>query len=90
MKAVWAILAVVVVGVAVYLGVALVDVDQTQEAQLPDVDVTVEGGQAPEFDVDTGEIETGTTTVEVPTLEIERPAEDSPDNDVDTAENAEN
>ena len=83
MKAVWAILAVVVVAIALYLGFVLIDVDQTQEAELPDVDVTVEGGQSPEFDVDTGSIETGETTVTVPTLEVEPPAEDSPDDDTD-------
>ena len=42
-----------------------VEVDQTQETRLPDVDVSVEGGQAPEFDVETGEVEVGTTEKEV-------------------------
>lgn len=42
-----------------------VDIDQTQKAKLPDVDVSVEGGQAPEFDVKTGDIEVGSTEKEV-------------------------
>lgn len=42
-----------------------IDIDQTREARLPDVDVSVKGGQAPEFDVKTGEVEVGTTEKEV-------------------------
>lgn len=70
--------------VAVGLAVTFIDVDQTQEARLPDVDVNVEGGQAPEFDVETGSIDIETQeeqvmvpkvvldeeTVSVPSLEI--------------------
>lgn len=53
------------------------NVDQTQEAALPDVDVTVEGGQMPAFDVDAGDVEVGQTTVTVPTLDIQSPEEDA-------------
>ena len=69
-----AIIAVIVLGFAVYM----IDIDQTQEARLPDVDVQVEGGQAPEFDADVGDVKVGeeTVEVEVPTLEVEPPAED--------------
>ena len=75
----------------------MVDVDQTQEARLPDVDVSVEEGQLPEFDVDVGEIAVGETEVEievpevevttttetvtVPTLSIDPPAEDGVDDE---------
>lgn len=66
-----------------------VDIEQTQEAKLPDVDVTVEGGQAPDFDVETGSVEFGTKEkdvvvpkvgwseekVTVPTIDVE-PAQD--------------
>ena len=54
------------------------DVEQTEEASLPDVDVTVEGGNMPEFDVESGDIETGTeeVTVTVPTVDIQSPEED--------------
>ncbi len=63
-------------GVVVAAGVAatvyFVDVDQTQETALPDVDLTVDSGQLPAFDVETGSVEIGTPeqTIEVPELEI--------------------
>lgn len=61
-------------------------VEQTKEAEAPDVDVNASGGQLPEFDVDAKEVVVGTseenvsvpdvdvktkeTTVEVPTVEV--------------------
>ncbi|WP_371395330.1 hypothetical protein [Fretibacter rubidus] len=107
--------AVLIAGIAA-AGLYLVDVDQTQEARLPDVNVSVEKGQMPAFDVDVADVsvtqeevevevptmgvetetrtievevpvdvETGSTTetITVPTLNIERPTVDSPDNDED-------
>lgn len=79
------IIALVIAAIIVAFGLFyFIDVDQTKEAKLPDVDVTVEGGQAPEFDVKTGEVEVGTTekkvlvpkvimeeeTVTVPTVDV--------------------
>ncbi len=60
-------------------GIFFFDVNQTEEASLPDVDVTVEGGNMPEFDLESGEIETGTeeVTITVPTVDIESPEEDT-------------
>ena len=54
-------------------GLYLVDVDQTQEARLPSVDVDLTEGQMPEFDVDVADVELGTNQVEVevPTLGVE-------------------
>lgn len=51
----------------------MVDVDQTQEAKLPDVDVEVKGGQAPKFDVETGKVEITKekATVPVPEVKVE-------------------
>ena len=53
------------------------DVDQTREAEAPDVDVEVEGGQAPEFDVETADVEVGTEEdtliVEQPTVDVDMP-----------------
>ncbi len=65
---------------------AACEVEQTREAEAPDVDVNASGGQLPEFDVDAKEVEAGTverevsvpdvdvnteeTTVEVPTVEV--------------------
>lgn len=72
------IIAVVVAAVAIGFGVYMVDIDQTQEASMPDVDVNVEGGNLPEFSAEVGDIETGTETItmEVPTIEFESPEED--------------
>ncbi|MEQ8659684.1 MAG: hypothetical protein RLW62_02585 [Gammaproteobacteria bacterium] len=46
------------------------DVDQTQEAKLPDVDV--EGGQMPKYDVQPADVDvqTETRTVEVPDVDV--------------------
>ena len=72
----------------------MVDIDQTREAELPSVDVSVEGGQMPAFDADVGSIQMGETEVEVevpnvevstttetitvPTLSVTPPADDNP------------
>ena len=55
------------------VGMAACDVEQTEEGDLPDVDV--EGGQVPEYDVDAADVEVGTDTavVEVPDVDIEDP-----------------
>ncbi len=48
------------------------DVKQTQETKLPDVDVSVEEGQLPSFDVEWADVEIGTRTktVEVPKVVV--------------------
>ena len=55
------------------VGIAACDVDQTEEGEMPDVDV--EGGQVPEYDVDAADVEIGTDTavVEVPDVNVEDP-----------------
>jgi hypothetical protein len=55
------------------MALAACDVDQTKEAELPEVEV--KGGQAPEFDVETADVDVGTktTTVEVPTVDVDMP-----------------
>lgn len=55
------------------------DVDQTKNAQLPDVDVNVSGGQAPEFNVTGPEVNVGTenVTVQVPDVDVKVPAENA-------------
>ena len=55
------------------LGLAACDVDQTKEGEMPEVQVT--GGQLPEYDVETADVEVGTkeTTVEVPDVKITMP-----------------
>ena len=63
-----AVVAVVVVIGATYM----VDVDQTQEASLPNVDVTVEGGSLPEFEATVGTIDlvAEETTVSIPDIDV--------------------
>ena len=60
------------IGVAT-LGLAACDVEQTEEAELPEV--SVDGGNMPEYDVDTADVDvdagTTTETVEVPTLDVD-------------------
>lgn len=57
------------------VALAACDVDQTQEGELPDVEV--EGGQMPEFDVETADVDVGTktTTVEVPDVDVNMPGD---------------
>lgn len=71
-KVIGAVLGVAALAVVAYGAFYFLDVEQTQEARMPTVDVEVEGGQAPEFDVDTGSVDVGTTTqtVEVPDVEV--------------------
>jgi len=63
------------------LGLAACDVDQTKNAQLPDVDVDVNstGGQLPEFNVTPPEVSVGTEnkTVQVPDVDVKVPAENA-------------
>ena len=44
-------------------GIAACDVDQTEQGELPDVDV--QGGQLPEYDVDPADVDVGTDTQQV-------------------------
>lgn len=71
------IIAAIAAVVVIAFGVFFIDVDQTEEAALPDVDVDVSGGNMPEFDVETGDVEVGSTEVTVPTIDIESPEEDN-------------
>lgn len=73
------ILGIVAAVAVVAFGFYFFDVNQTEEASLPDVNVTVDGGNMPEFEVESGDIQTGTeeVTVVVPTLDIESPEEDA-------------
>ena len=72
------IIAVVALVAAVAFGIYFVDTEQTEEASLPDVDISVEGGNLPEFETKVGDIETGSeeVTVTVPTIDVESPEED--------------
>jgi len=75
----------VVAIVAIALAAVFIDVDQTQEAKLPDV--KVEGGQAPEFEVETGSVDVTTTEekVLVPKVIMEEETVTVPKVDVEPA-----
>ncbi len=81
-KAVGIIVAVLIVAIVIFFGVRLIDVDQTREANLPDVDVDVsaDSGNLPEYDVDTGEVVVGTQEeeVKVPKVVMEEEEVDVP------------
>lgn len=57
------------------MGLVACDVDQTEEGEMPDVEVS--GGNMPEFDVETADVDVGTktTTVEVPTVDVTMPGD---------------
>ena len=66
--------AIIVVVVVIALAFGLLRVKQTQDTKLPQV--SVEGGQAPKFDVATAKVEVGTkeTTVPVPVIGTKKEA----------------
>lgn len=49
------------------------EVEQTQEGEMPEVDMQTESGQMPEYDVDTADVDVGTEKkqMEVPDVEVE-------------------
>lgn len=70
MRALLILLVIVVIGVIVAVATGLIDVNQTKNAQSPQI--RVEGGQLPSFDVKTPEVSVGTTnsSVTVPDVSI--------------------
>ncbi|MFC7536081.1 hypothetical protein ACFQPG_01710 [Sphingomonas sp. GCM10030256] len=81
MRGVLLILILVVVGVIAAVATGFLDINQTRSAEAPDIrasreGVAAQGGQAPKFDVDTGQVAIGTTerAVKLPSIEV-RPAE---------------
>jgi hypothetical protein len=52
------------------------DVDQTEEGEMPDVDV--QGGNLPEYDVEGPDVDVGTReeTVTVPDIDVDMPDDD--------------
>lgn len=52
-------------------------VQQTEEGEMPDVDVSAEGGKVPEYDVDAADVEVKTEerTVKVPDVDVTMPEE---------------
>lgn len=54
------------------LGLTACDVDKTKNGQMPDVDVNVSGGQLPEYNVTTPDVNVGTENkvIQVPTVGV--------------------
>lgn len=73
MRALLVLVAIAIIALIAAVSLGFVSLDQTQTAQLPSI--TVEGGKAPEFKADVAEIKMGTEnkTVEIPTLELDKP-----------------
>lgn len=69
------VIAAVAVAVFAVVGVYMVDIDQTQEAVLPEV--AIEGGQMPEFDAEVGNVDITEETVTVTSLENTTPEQDN-------------
>lgn len=47
------------------------EVEQTREGRLPDVDVDVDGGEMPEFDVETADVEVGKKKVDIKVPDVD-------------------
>jgi hypothetical protein len=76
---------------ALALGAAGCDIDQTREGEMPEVEV--HEGQMPEYDVQGPEVETGTETrqIEVPDVDVEMRREEVrvPTIDIDVPDDGE-
>ncbi|HJX27283.1 MAG TPA: hypothetical protein VJ885_05175 [Thermoanaerobaculia bacterium] len=79
-KSAWKSL-VLVLALLVSVATGACRVKQTEEGEMPDVDVQVEGGKVPEVDVDAADVDVKTEkrTVEVPTVSVEPPADGDQD-----------
>lgn len=82
MRAIIFILIIIVLGIVVALATGFLDVNQIRGARAPQLSttgngITARGGQTPAFDVQTGSVKVGTaqTTVKVPTVQVQKPAE---------------
>lgn len=82
MRAILLIIILAIVALLAGVGTGFIDIDQTREAQAPNLSTTqngvvAKGGQAPAFDVETGQVKVGAkdATVKVPAVEVVRPDE---------------
>ena len=69
----------ILIAAASGLALSACDVDQTKNGAMPDVDVNVSGGQLPEYNVTTPEVNVGmeNRTVQVPDVDVKVPAENA-------------
>lgn len=79
-KSAWKSL-VLVLALLVSVATGACRVRQTEEGEMPDVDVQVEGGKVPEVDVDAADVDVKTEkrTIEVPTVTVEPPRDGDQD-----------
>ena len=82
MRAIIFILIIAVLVIIAAIATGFLDINQVRGAKVPQVAATgngvvAKGGQAPAFDVQTGSVKVGTkeSTVRVPALVVEKPAE---------------
>ncbi len=80
MRALLFVLIVAIIVVIAGIASGFLNINQIRGARAPDISatsngVTAKGGQAPAFDVETGSVKVGTKqrTVNVPTLEVQKP-----------------
>jgi hypothetical protein len=85
LRTIFLILIVAVVALIIAIQTGFLDISQTRSAQVPTVSanengVTTTGGQAPEFDVQTGSVGVGSreANVSVPVIEVRPPAANQP------------
>lgn len=64
------------------VGMTACDVDQTEEGEMPDVEV--QEGELPAYDVEGPEVEVTEDTVTVPDVDVDVPEDDGDVQDVDT------
>ncbi|HDZ75699.1 MAG TPA: hypothetical protein ENH55_23650 [Aurantimonas coralicida] len=75
------VVGIIVLLIVVWFAFTMINVDVTEEGALPEV--SVDGGQLPEAEVTTGDIDIGTEekTIEVPTIDVQpAPETDKPAN----------
>lgn len=82
MRAVIFVLILAVLVILAGIATGFLDINQIRGAKAPQISatgngVTAKGGQTPAFDVQTGSVKVGTQqkTVRVPTLQVQKPAE---------------
>ena len=82
MRAIILILIVIILIIIAAVATGFLDINQIRGAQAPRISAThngisAKGGQAPAFDVETGSVKVGSkqTTVQVPSLSVEKPAQ---------------
>jgi|TARA_R100000049_G_C1895487_1_gene47151 hypothetical protein len=68
---------VVAAAIVIAVGAYMIDFNVTEEGSMPEV--SVEGGNMPEVEADVGDVDVGTTTetIEVPTVDVTPPEENS-------------